>query len=498
MIPKTSDPALQNQANSPMMLAVGTPQGNSWQVLSYNSPLLTIHGGLLKTGNPFFIAGSGNNPDNWDEPQGSAVCNMSNGTFSRPYTPLDGTGIPFDLYSVGHAFLSDGRLMAAGGTLQYTPFLGLDASYIFDPATGNWTQQQSMARGRWGLTLVTLGNGKVLAMTGFDGNGLLNRYPEIYDVATDTWTAFSQPTSYFPICSHLFLLSSGKVFFSGGYYTNNPLSLSPRILTLPTDPTLAITETPVSGLPNVNALNQAASVLLPPAQSQKVMIIGGGDSNTGTATNNVSIVDLTASTPTYTTAASLISTRMQCSAILLPDRTVLVCNGSGADRSLALVRYKGEIYNPATNTWTETAAATVPRFLYSIAFLLPDGSVLTAGGVQGSSQEMRLEVYYPWYFSQTRPTITTAPTSANYGQQITIATQSASGILWVHLIRPSATNRSGNSEQRLVDCPINSVSGNNLTVTITSNSNIAPPGWYMLFITNQNKVPSVASWIKIS
>ncbi|MEM6399020.1 MAG: galactose oxidase-like domain-containing protein, partial [Cyanobacteria bacterium P01_D01_bin.116] len=39
--------------------------------------------------------------------------------------------------------------------------------------------------------------------------------------------------------------------------------------------------------------------------------------------------------------------------------------------------------------------------------------------------------------------------------------------------------------------------GNSLTVDLTSNRNLAPPGWYMLTIVDNNNVPSVAKWISI-
>ena len=37
-----------------------------------------------------------------------------------------------------------------------------------------------------------------------------------------------------------------------------------------------------------------------------------------------------------------------------------------------------------------------------------------------------------------------------------------------------------------------------INAQITNNPNLAPPGWYMLFIVNQQGVPSVASWIHLA
>src|SRR5215469_2517506 len=51
-------------------------------------------------------------------------------------------------------------------------------------------------------------------------------------------------------------------------------------------------------------------------------------------------------------------------------------------------------------------------------------------------------------------------------------------------------------EQRLVGLAFTSSSGM-LTVNLPPNSNVAPPGYYMLFILNKAGVPSVASFVQV-
>jgi hypothetical protein len=495
---------LQNQPDSSTLIAQAGGVG-SWQLLSYSSPILPCHAALLRTGKVFFFAGSGNDPDNAEETKGSALLDLSDGTFSRPVTPLNIAGFPVDIFCAGQTFLADGRLLVAGGTLFYDPFAGALDALAFDPSTEKWTTLPSMTQGRWYPTLLTLGDGKVLAVSGLDENGNLSRNPEFLYDTTNGWTNCSQKTtSNLPMYAHLFLLDNGKIFYSGGDFDGYG-GVSPRILSLPTVPasftkpiTTAITEKAVTGLQDASYSNQAASVLLPPAQDQKVMVIGGGNGG-GTATKRVNIVDLKATTPTYKAAASLNYSRMHCSAVILPDHTVFVCGGSGSNESKSNARKAGEIYDPSTDTWTVTASATVERLYHSVALLLPDGRVLTAGGNPvRKNNELRLEIYSPPYISQTRPTITSAPSSVTYGEKITISTPQASNIRWASLVRPSATTHSCDTEQRLVDFTINSASGSSLTVTLTSNKNLAPPGYYMLFVTDQNKVPSVAKWIQVA
>ena len=478
-------------------IAQGSPALGSWQLLPYQSPINPVHAALLHTGVVFIIAGSGNDENNVDEPAGSAVWNLSTGKFYRPKTPLAADGSPLDIFCVGHSFLSDGRLMCAGGTLQYDPFYGLPASLVFDPITETWTDVQSMTYGRWYPAVITLGDGRVLAVSGLNENGFLETYQSIYAAATG-WVDFTQPTSELPMYAHLFLLSSGKLFFSGPSFANT--GVSPRILTLPLDHTQPIREVPVGGLQKADYVEQGASVLLPPAQDQKVMIIGGGNGYEGEATNRVNIVDLKASSPTYRAASPLNFARMHHNAILLPDRTVFVCNGAARGEDGSRATRVAEIYNPATNTWKIAATANVTNRLYhALALLLPDGRVVTAGGnPERRVEERRLEIYSPPYMSRKRPVIQSASQTVTYGGTLTIQTPEAENITWVSLIKPMATTHGLDTEQRLVDVGIDSRTSTSLTVTVTNNRNLAPSGWYMLFITDSNNVPSVAKWIHLT
>jgi hypothetical protein len=468
---------------------------DQWQILSYSAPILPIHAALLRTGKIFFFCGSGNDPNRLNTPYDSVVWDVNNGTFTHQVPPLDSNNQPIDLFCAGHSFRSNGQLMVAGGTLRYDPFYGSPSALMFDPITQQWVKKPSMNNGRWYPTLLTLGSGRILAVSGLGIDGNLNKQPEIYSAFfANGWNAFPI-TSALPSYPHLFLLSNGNIFYSGAQMGGT--GVTPRILTLPGTFTQSIAEKVVPGLQDSGFGDQAASVLLPPVQDQKVMIIGGGSGNT--ATNRVNIVDLKPTNPTYVAAAPLNYARKHHSAVLLPDRTVFVCNGSKIHEDTTQSMLPAEIYNPATNTWTVVARQNVPRVYHSVALLLPDGRVATAGGnPQRTVNELRLEIYSPAYMSRSRPIIQSAPQTLSYGLQFTIQTPQAANIKWVSLIRPMATTHSCDTEQRLVDVPINFKNATSLNVTVTNNQNIAPPGWYMLFITDNNGTPSVATWTRIS
>ena len=177
---------------------------------------------------------------------------------------------------------------------------------------------------------------------------------------------------------------------------------------------------------------------------------------------------------------------------------------------LMLSSHIGRPYDPVTGEWILTAASTVPRLYHSTALLLPDGRVVASGGNPEATalvewdkdpvhEEMRLEIFSPPYlFRGPRPTIAGAPEEWQYAQAISIDSPDAGSLRWANLVRNCVTTHSFDGSQRLVDLHIVSQTGGVVTVNVPGNSNIAPPGWYMLFLVNNKGVPSVARWIHLS
>ena len=186
-------------------------------------------------------------------------------------------------------------------------------------------------------------------------------------------------------------------------------------------------------------------------------------------------------------------------ATLLADGTVLVTGGSRGTEDPNTrptnPAYECELWDPATGTWTQMASLTKIRTYHSIALLLPDGRVLSAGGVFGTNSA---EIYSPPYlFRGSRPTITSAPAGITYGQSFFVGTPDATSISQVTFIALGSVTHGFNMGQH-ISRPLFSQATGGLNVTAPSNPNNTPPGYYMLFILNSNGVPSVAKIVQIN
>jgi len=498
-----------------------------WQEFSFHSGVLGVHTALLPGGKVLFFAGSGSSevrfrsPRFGDEDQEiyiSAVWDPAvapgQPNFFHPPTLRAADGRPFDLFCGGDSLLPDGRLLSAGGTLDYDPFKGRADVAVYDPQLQQWSFVASMAHGRWYPTLVTLGDGRVLAASGLNEFGGQNNTIEVYSADTDSWQIRPMPQlpaeafPGLPLYAHLFLLQDGRIFFTGGRM-DDPRETNPCILDIRQSP---VEIEFVAGLTQIAMRNQSASVLVPPAQNQQIMIVGGGPEGKADKTDaigNVDIIDLRDPEPHFVPKAPLLLARMHLNAVILPDRTIFVGGGSLKQEDEPLARLQAELYDPATDSWELAARAAVPRLYHSTAVLLADGRVVAAGGnPEGGNQdnweppdpqeEMRLEVYSPPYlFRGPRPQITSAPQHCTYGETIAIESPQAATIRWVSFVMSGVTTHSFDSSQRLVDIEIVARVGEMIQATIPDNPNVAPPGWYMLFLVGNDGVPSVAEWIQL-
>ena len=228
-------------------------------------------------------------------------------------------------------------------------------------------------------------------------------------------------------------------------------------------------------------------------------------------TGNAWIIDISGATPTFTQTGGVGTDRAWSNLTVLADGKVLLTGGSDGvgptgTGILATQTNNAEIWDPATGQWTNDASASVGRFYHSNALLLPDGTVLSAGGgAPGPLTNLNAEIYTPGYLLNAdgslrtdRPVITSAPQTLQQGQTFTITVDNADVIQKLELVKFGNGTHSFDAEQRAFSLQFTHIDSHTLQVTIPANANSVTDGWWMLFADNFNGTPSVAATIKIS
>lgn len=419
---------------------------------------------------------SGDNPHSWDPPTGAI-------------TALTKAG--FNIFCTGHALLGDGRLFVAGGHRVINAdtglFGGLRLAKIYNHASNTWAPVPDMNAGRWYPTATTLPNGDVLVASGLDEAGnTMNNVPQVWQHETNTWRTLSgaeRDVGFYPM---LYVLASGRVFYAGPYREAAYLDAAGAG---------AWTDAPPNDFGFLGPLG-VSSVMY---GDGKVLLLGGGPWE-APATAAAQVINLNDANPAWRYVASMRWPRRNHNSTLLPDGSVLVtggCSGTGQDNAQSPVP-AAELWNPQTEAWTTLATAAVYRGYHSIALLLPDGRVLTGGGEAALDAGHNAEIFSPPYlFKGSRPTISSAPTSISYRQTFAVGTPQAASISQVTWLRLGSVTHSFDMDQRFQRLAFTRAS-NTLNVTAPAGGRLAPPGYYMLFIVDNNGVPSVAKIIQLA
>lgn len=183
--------------------------------------------------------------------------------------------------------------------------------------------------------------------------------------------------------------------------------------------------------------------------------------------------------------------RRNHAAVRLADGRVLVAGGTYSASFGALA--SAEVFDPATGQWTEVRDMSEARN-DPAAVLLPDGRVLSAGGRNANSAEIFSP---PYLFKGARPVVSAVPDVVSPGTTFTISTPDAGRVTKVTLIALGSVTHAFDQNQRLLTLPVTRGSGV-VTVTAPANNNLAPPGYYQLFLVNDAGVPSVGRMVRIA
>lgn len=284
------------------------------------------------------------------------------------------------------ALLGNGKVLIAGGTDNNGN--ALNTAELYDPATGTTSPTGNLTdpNGRVLQVSVALPNGKVL-LAGGESNVAILASAELYDPATGTFTptgSMSEPRFH----AEAVLLADGRVLVTGGFNTNVALN------------TAEIYD-PATGLfTRTGNMNQGRGrhtmTLLP---NGKVLVTGGRDAAVnffGLASAEIFDPSANQGAGAFTLIGNMNSVRFVHTATLLSNGTVLIAGGFNAgNESLSVA--SAEIFDPSTNTFTLTGSMNIARARFT-ATLLPDGTVLMAGGINsvtGVTAPAPSEIYSP-------------------------------------------------------------------------------------------------------
>jgi hypothetical protein len=454
-----------------------------WRTLGLSVPINPIHAVLLRTGRVLLVAGSENDPT--VTTYRASVWDPATGTFATQT-------VPWDLFCNAMTFLPDGRVLTVGGNLQYNPFRGIRTTSVFDPMTEQFSQLQDMARGRWYPSNVALADGRTMTFSGWLETGGTNDAVELYTVPGGWSAEFTAPFTP-PLYPWLHLLPDGRVFESGPQIDSHIFNPATRTWTTNVAQTLY-----------PNERTYGSSVLLPlrPAEGYRarVMIMGGDNPATDTA----EIIDLSQPAPAWRALPPMSAPRIQMSTVLLPTGKVLALGGSTQNNVESTASLDADLFDPDTETWSPAGRMARPRLYHSVALLLPDATVWVAGSnPEQGTFDRTIEIYRPAYLFApggglaARPTISSAPAAVGYNASFQVTTPQAADIASVALVRPGSSTHAFDFEQRLVDLSFTAGNGT-LTLTSPPNANVAPPGYYMLFLINRAGVPSQAAWVRLA
>ena len=513
-----------------------------WQP-PFKIPVMAINAALLPTGkvlwysypaNPNLIAAGPDAPNTaqawlWDPVTGHTK------RVDPPLwlDPRDGVMKPANIWCSGTSFLIDGRVVVAGGNLQYrrngvNEFKGLDTAFTFDPFSETWTRQPDMEKGRWYPTQARLPNGKTVILSGLDETGDLVDYPTNKQIEVFT----PSPESDLRGVGTLAKMSGDRQTLGnppdGGLYPHAFWMPSGRLLIAGPDENdswflnSADTSQPLSGqwtsiFPQQSRYRVFGSaVQLPNAlgagASTKVMQIGGwSDSQTPHRTASTETLDestLPGTTWQTDTGKQLNIARAHQNTVLLPDGSMVTVGGGigkdddgiapdlqqwGAEPD----QKKVELWDPTTGTWSYGAAQAEYRTYHSTAILLPDGRVVSAGDdYNGGFDQDTAEIYEPPYlFKGPRPVISSAPQVAILEDSLEVATPDPAAVDHAALVAPGATTHANDMNQRYY--ALNTTPGAGKVSMDLPDEDSVPPGWYMLFLLSDEGVPSIAHWIRI-
>ncbi len=436
-------------------------------------------------------------------------------TYTQIFDPFASSGnqvLPRSVSETNHEMfcpginnLPDGRILVAGGSTS-------ERTTIYDPTTGVWSRADDMNLPRGYQGNVTLLDGSVFTLGGSWSGGRGGKSAELYSPESG-WVSIpsiqgelllegndsnidERQQGIYRSDNHAWLWAApnGKIFHAGPGTDMHWIDV--RDLNNPTVQNLGDRAGDTYSMNGTTAMFDIG----------KLLKVGGSRTYSGgtPASDKTFIIDINSEAPNVTPVNGFKRARAMHNSTVLPDGKVLITGGLKTAKVFTDVgaEYVGEIYDPSTNTWVDTAPMQVPRTYHSVAILMADARVFVGGGGLcgncGDKNHLDAEIYSPPYlFSNdgslaARPTVS-APELADYNSIISVS--GSESINSFNLIRLSSATHSVNNEQRRIPLSFTSA-GTAYDLEIPDRA-LLPPGYYMLFALDGAGVPSIAEILKI-
>ena len=263
--------------------------------------------------------------------------------------------------------MGDFKILISGGKDAKGKIL--DTTEVYDPTHGTFAAGPNMLEPRSGHFSTLLGDNKVLVVGGMTSGGTALSSSEVYDYETYKFAARGSMHSrrYRPAG---LMLRDGRVLVAGGEDHGRALDSAEVYSVLDGRWKLVGRMTaPRAG---------HTATLLPDG---RVLIVGGWGSH-HVALDSAEIFD--PRTNKFTAAALLPEPRCLHSAGLLANGQVLIAGGAtsgGTDHpGGAPMLHSALVYDPKTNTFTETGATSDTHVDATSIFTMPDGRAVLIGG----------------------------------------------------------------------------------------------------------------------
>lgn len=422
---------------------------------------------------------------------------------SKTVTQRVVTNTGHDMFCPGVSIDANGRTLVTGGDTS-------QKASIYDPTTDSWSSAANMNIPRGYQSSVTCSDGRIFTIGGSWSGGLGGKNGEIYNPKSNGWSLLSgcpvtpmltnDAQGIYRQDNHgwLFGWKHGSVFQAGpsramNWYGTGGSGSQTGVGTRASD-----------------GDSMCGNAVMYDAFAGKILTVGGSPNyqNAGATTAaHLITIGNPGSTPQVTTLGGMSYPRIFHNSVVLPDGTVFISGGQsiGSPFFDTNLEFTPELWNPATNQFTQLVPNSTPRVYHSFALLMQDGTVMAGGGgLCGtcSANHFDAQIYTPQYLLNSdgspaaRPSITSiSSNNVVPGNIITVNTNTA--VTSMSLVRYGSASHTVNTDQRRIPLTLTSAGTNSYKVAIPNDYGIALPGYWMLFAMDGNGRPSTAWSIRI-